>query len=808
MIGLLPAAAAPWLYLLVATGALLLARRSRLGLSWPAAAVLALLPTVVVGGALVRGDFFGPADLVYAHPPLDGYAEELGVEVGSRTRYDIRTQILPMYEGVRYALAHGQWPLLNPFVFSGQILAPAGQPAAYHPVYLLSYLLPIAAGWTFKIALGFFLGGVGAFLFARASTFDEGPALLAAAGWELCELLIFFTGWPIGFTVGFLPFVLLATRAVVRRPSLASGCGLAGALVLVLVAGHPESLPHVLGVGAAYGLYELIVAHREAPRPVRSRRRRTAIAMALLAGVVALGVAAVDLLPTASSLVETREYAQRAAHGTGDPVPWSEIVRRSRVLLLPFAYGHATGDWVKPKGWSAAFHPGVGSVLVPLAIYGLLWSGWRARWLFLGIGLVGTLAFLQAPGVTDLLNRIPMLDILNNKRLSLAAALAVALLAAAGLQAWNERRDQRLAGLYLGWLVLVVALARLWREDFVAYGLSEAFLTRRTAMEAIPLLLAAVLTLWRPRRDVVAAGLLCLLVGQREAQTRGLDGSFDEAVFYPRIPEVALLRDPGEPFRVVGFRNALPAGASPLYELEDPRGVDALRHAGYVGLYRLWTDRTFWGYQEGRVDDLSLPFLDFLNVRYAYVARGSARPDPSWTRVLRGRTADVFENGEVLPRAFLPRRVETDLDAATTVRAMTRATDFADLAWIDVSPEEGRARGPVRNGRGRVAVERVGTELRLDAAMEEPGWVVVSQTAWKGWRAWIDDDEIPVRTANLAFLALELPEGSQRVRLRYRPRAFVRGRWITAASLAVLGLLAFFAGRKRRTRPWGPGGSG
>src|SRR5262249_59821267 len=98
----------------------------------------------------------------------------------------------------------------------------------------------------------------------------------------------------------------------------------------------------------------------------------------------------------------------------------------------------------------------------------------------------------------------------------------------------------------------------------------------------------------------------------------------------------------------------------------------------------------------------------------------------------------VMENEGVLPRAFVPRH--------TRAGEMNPDADFADSAWIDGA-------GDAPNGPGVVAVAREGSALRMQASMDAPGWVVVSETAWPGWRAYLDGRPHPTPRPNHALRA-------------------------------------------------------
>jgi len=70
--------------------------------------------------------------------------------------------------------------------------------------------------------------------------------------------------------------------------------------------------------------------------------------------------------------------------------------------------------------------------------------------------------------------------------------------------------------------------------------------------------------------------------------------------------------------------------------------------------------------------------------------------------------------------------------------------------------------------------------------MAQDGWMVVSEPAWKGWRAYVDGRRVELRIANIAFLGVHVPAGNHVVRVVYLPDAFVIGRTISAITLLLL----------------------
>jgi len=74
-------------------------------------------------------------------------------------------------------------------------------------------------------------------------------------------------------------------------------------------------------------------------------------------------------------------------------------------------------------------------------------------------------------------------------------------------------------------------------------------------------------------------------------------------------------------------------------------------------------------------------------------------------------------------------------------------------------------------------------EIRLTADAPEPSVLVVAQSFYPGWKAFIDDQPVPLWRANHAFQAVALPQGRHEVRLTYVDGAFRLGAWISGLTL-------------------------
>jgi len=765
------------LYLLSAAATLVLVRRFT-ALSRQAAAVLILLPLCLTGRALVTGKIYAPIDVAYHFEPLASMATRAGVEhIANPLPSDVTVQFLPWNAALRWSIAHRQWPLWNPFELSGNVLAAAAQSAPFHPVTLLGLLIPAPDALGFMAAMTYFLAALGMFLFLRNLELRQLPSLFGAAGWALSTYVVAFTLTAHGNAIALLPLVMLGARCVALRPGIRATALLTVALILITLCGHPETSLHVVALAIAYVIF-----------CARARLSRVAIS-GLTAGIAALLLTAFFLAPMIDAIPQTREYLHRRSGAEGGSASWEVVAHVLRSNILPFAEGlpgeeepqHEPGLQHHSMGTAYA-----GAMLFAPALFALLHARTREKWFFGGVVVFGFLAGAEAPIISPILERLPIFSLAINARMISFAAFAICVLAAIGLHAsLTERR--RLAFYFL---IVGLSIAALTAAMSIHSTLTPDFIRANAIREVAPLLLAfASLLAFRTNRSV-AAMLLGLLLLQRVIEIGGFIPAVDRRAFFPPIAGFERLPHPdqgnAEPYRIVGQGPLFAPNIAAHYGLEDVRGYQAMTFARFAETFPLWSiPQPVWS---NRVDDLTAPMLSLMNVRFALALPDSPIP-PSWRLIGRYPGYQLIENSRVLPRAFIPRVVHTGTN--DVIRGMRACSDFGAEAWIET-------KGPtadVANGTGSVRVRADGSRLMLHASMQSPGWIVVSETTWKGWRATSGREPIKLHFADRAFLGMFLPAGDHDIVLSYRPKSVTTGAIVSVATALVLAIAII---RKRR----------
>ncbi|MBU1276650.1 MAG: hypothetical protein KJ720_14845 [Proteobacteria bacterium] len=89
--------------------------------------------------------------------------------------------------------------------------------------------------------------------------------------------------------------------------------------------------------------------------------------------------------------------------------------------------------------------------------------------------------------------------------------------------------------------------------------------------------------------------------------------------------------------------------------------------------------------------------------------------------------------------------------------------------------------------------------MEMEVEAQHPGWLVVSQSAHHGWRAFLDGQDAPIEWAYGFMAAVAVPQGRHSVKLVYGEP------WVKAAlpapTLLILGLAAAWLWTRRRRKP-------
>jgi len=282
---------------------------------------------------------------------------------------DIGLYFLPMTSFLHDSLRAGRLPLWNPLLLCG---APfVGNPQTW-PAYPVSWLLPfMSAGQFLNVTVAFhvWLTALGTFVFLRRAEKLGGRAsLVGAVMFAFGGQLVSKEQFPnMVQAIAWLPWILYAISRLTARWRASDAVWLGAALGLQMLAAHAQMTMLTLYLALAYGVRQCLSA------PVRPQFRAVAARLGL-AGAVALGLCAVQVLPT----IELYQSAWRQRLSFHDVNRFYLPASQLGNFVLPALHGQPFAGNFTARGnfWETCCYLSVAGFALALA--GIVWA-WRGR---------------------------------------------------------------------------------------------------------------------------------------------------------------------------------------------------------------------------------------------------------------------------------------------------------------------------------------------------------------------------------------------------------------------------------------------
>lgn len=689
---------------------------------------------------------------------------------------DLNQEHFPVIVTVARALGDGALPLWNPYSNGGQPLLADPQSALLYPPTWGTLLATRGYdGDSFvalerQIPLHFSLLGVFTYVLGRVLLRSRLGAIIAALTFTYSGFLTTYPvqQLPILRAIAWLPLQVLGLWLALERRSWGWAAFAGAALGMAVLAGHPQTVFQqaiVLGVTSLVWAYQHWAATREWRQPVGFALR----ALPLI-GVIALGLSAVQLLPS----YEFLRHSNRAAVDYG-------------FVSGGYAFWELPLDFLAPR-ILGGLPPYVGILPLILAAAALMLRRDRLHGWAVTLGVVGLVLSLGGNSFvySGAYAYVPGFALFRDQeRAIFMFSFAVAILAGSGaalLTAMRDRADfaqvssliRRLQWLLVGALALGMAL-------YVFHVNAEV-----TDQGAIRW--RGIVAWWFWFVLMLGFSLAIVFLHARNATARPLTPVLLVALVILDLFTVSWdqpLTDhfPNDLFRASGIVNRT------LAEIGVARAYDEGVLNGYHGLiYGIPTVNRILAMHLDRfhvaVDRIPQDRLfDLLNVRYITTRQprsdGELLMQERWEQF----TNLLYRRGGGIGPAWLVPRAESAASAEDALRRVADPGFDPRAAVIIERPGEAERAGAT----GQIeSYQRGWNEVATRVTAPQGGYLVFSEIAYPGWRAYVDDRPVPLLTANYILRALWLDPGEHDVRLEYWPLWVLAGAAISALTLLIL----------------------
>ncbi|HEV2339161.1 MAG TPA: YfhO family protein [Patescibacteria group bacterium] len=667
----------------------------------------------------------------------------------------------------------GQLPLWNPYSFAGYPLLANFQSAPFYPLNIFFFLLPFHFAWSLLIILQPFLGAIFLFFYLQSLRLDWRAGVLGALAFCFSGFFVAWLEWnTVLQVVIWLPLILLAKDKLLRKWTIGWGFIFFFAEVCEFLGGHIQVLFYSLCISNLYLFVRISQkAKKEKKSSVILSIFRIYIPF-LLVGIAILVVTAAQWLPTLQFIqFSARSVDQNPFTTQGWFLPWQHLVQ----FVAPDFFGNpATLNYWGI--WNYAEFVGyIGIIPLLFAMYALFFRHDKKTFFFSVLFFLSLLFALPTPvAVIPFLLKIPFLSTSQPTRLLYVTDFSLAILAAVGADYFLKKQDKKIL-IIIGFFALL--FGGLWvfvlKEGVTfAIPLMDLQIAKQNLIfPSVTFVAFAVLVMFflltQQKKNVQYALLFCLTILFVFDIVRFAEKfiPFTPAQYlFPQTQTISFLQNNLGNYRYMTTDSQIfPPNVSSYYHLQS---VD-----GYDPLYLLRYGELVVASERGK-PDINEPFgfnriitphsynsriMDLLGVKY--VLSLHEEKNPALTKVFQEGQTRIFENKNVLPRAFFVNKViQTHSDQETIENIFNMQYSLNDVAFVqDTIPPFSPTKGTVR------ILAYSPNSITINTNNSADGFLVLTDTFYPTWQVAIDGNKTSILQTDLALRGVYVPKGVHRV---------------------------------------------
>lgn len=671
---------------------------------------------------------------------------------------------LPWQKFLHDSVTQGQFPFWNPYSFSGAPFLANGQSAVFDPLNLILFRFPLPIAFTIIQILQTILLGIFSFLFLKRLRIGDAGSFLGALVFSLNPLYRMVGSLHIWLgSMMYIPLAFLFTDLLLENPKRKFyGFALSLTIALQILGGLPEFSFYTLIFIFCYSVFK--------------KERTASLTKVFIYCACGLLLAAPQIFPT----MELAGLSNRAKLFFAGPVrafpPWhliTAIVPQFFGVDLLHHYsiaGALDGAFTKKLLHIFSYNPTHTHIFyfsilgLLLLIYALIRFFRKESTLDVGFFVFGfffsLLWSMSARFYSLFFYFIPIFNRIETP----------------------ER---------------MIFLSQFFVAVIIAFGTHE-FLDSNKRSKFLPVLFICIcfVDLFIVLRSVSSFGNAELVTSTSPGiQWLKSNTNNNSRMAALSNPSLSVFNKPGYP----GFSSVLEMNSSVLFGFRDFRGFDSLYPKWTHDYGRATNKQPFDdpGQTLGASANSRRHLLDLASVRYFLLDPRDKTWMPGTREVYRGEDLKIFENKMALPRAYLVTNiVRSDIreDVFTKLLSEPFEINNSAILTIDKKSPELKCSLPSSNQsmRSKVTLVDSQNEVRITTDTNRDGILVLTDTFFPGWQAFIDRKLTPIGRANWAFRAICLPSGHHEIIFRFWPQSFTLGLVAAILGLVWLAISLFY----------------
>lgn len=746
---------------------------------------------------------------------------------------DLTNYFYPLRYSLYECYRAGELPLWDRHFAQGFPNLAAFQSGAFYPPHFVFLFLPFFASIRTLFILHFLIAAIGTYTLLRSWRYSRDLSLVGSLLFTLGGLIVSLSNLLNHFqSAVWLPWVLLIWERLLVAPRWRNFVAFTLVAALQFLAGSPELFAMSMGLALLDGF-----RIRDSEPQVSCQR---IAGLALAGNILMLALVMTQFLPTAELILESRR---------GQSIPAVEAFMWSLnpSSLLNLFFLDKEVDLSLSTGIRLIFARDVpllvSSYLGLISLFGTaLWGYYapRREKIFLTGLALGSLAMALGGNALIypfLFRHLPLISAIRFPEkfffLTYAILFFMTMRGLKGL--WLDQTKKLkvpmiiLGAICLAWLGLYFTL-RLHSEivaDFIAANTSipplsdihakatASVLTNLQRQLILSLALFFLLILMKAGkiRPLLFSVLLVAVVfvdlswahrsflfpldperiSQIQPVIRPADSRLTRSFYYPAARDLhpasfSVLGQPTfEQSVALSFQNYLP-NVGVLHGLDYFQEIDALNRRPYSDFLSVANSLDF---------ERQIQLLRTFNVRYLVSFRQLPERGIRFVKQFPEYFSWLYRVEGTVPRAYIVDRVFVEKQP---LKALEKLSQLQFDPLREVVLDNNVAIQASESFEARANIEQYeNNSVTVQATTNRDSVLVLADSFYTGWKAFVDGNETKILRANHFFRAVVLPKGAHRVEFRYEPWSFKLG-WIisifTVTGIIIVSLCMFLRQRK------------
>jgi hypothetical protein len=791
--------------------------------------VLFFAKPIFQGLSLVPAETLYHIDNIYKG--LASKAENLP---GNGLLFDLVFQMYPWQYFIHQSIQGGFIPLWNPYSLAGLPFLANDQSSIFEITKLASYLFQIPAKdlILFSGFLTLLLAGFFTYLFTRNLKLNKISSLVSALAFMFSGPVIVWLGYPLTSTVIWLPFLLLCIDKIIKQPQKLWIGLFALAIGFQFFGGNPEISWFILFISALYALFRL-----NHYRPYKNKykiilRKSGLLIIALFLG---LAIASIQIIPTLEFLKQSEALSVGRGGVAGTNFfqiisqewnSWHNLkdIKHSLENFVLLVYPDFFGNPVLKQYWGwlnyneSALYVGIIPLIFALiALAGIFKKakGKKKLFFWISVSFICFGAFVSLP-ILRLIAYLPVFKITAIGRLRFIFVFALAILAGYGIDYFLKSNQKKQAKkkwiifniIYLAIIFLVVLAVWIWRKFTLQSVTQEMWYSEKILFLVIFILINIILWLllfsqirsWKYNLGKIL--LILLVAGELFYYGYNYHPAIPHNFVYPQTSAIQFLQDNIGHYRLTSYKESLEnfsssllPNSSILWSLQDIRGYEIIKVKRYEAFERHFgglDNRFIYKFFDHKI-------FNTLGVRYFV----QGKDDPENTKlasiknlplVYIGESINIYENKEVMPRAFVVFNIHPVKDYYQAIDVFVNESFKPEMvALIETRNPENLSsiynNHPFTPYQSAKITNYSPHKIEIITEASKDGYLVLTDAYYPGWQAYLDGREVKIYPTNIAFRGLFVPQGKHQIIFKYHPNSFYYSIYISIIALVISLLL-------------------